>query len=184
MDCKSVMAPIKVHLYSDQTVGDVMDFMVEKHMGLVPVTHRDGTFAGMISGDQLMKYMLPRVLSTVGMGAHHASIQTASYLDESATEIEERLDDLRLRTVGEVLETEAKAVTLNAPLIDALMIIKGKQYVVPVVDDAGKLVGAISFFSVLYALRKEYDRESTEKQKAAERAKRESKGDKHEERNP
>ena len=184
MDCKSVMAPIKVNLFTDQTVGEVMDFMVEKHMGLVPVTHRDGTYAGMISGDHLMKYMLPRVLTTVGTGVRRASMQSASYLDESATEIQERLDSLRRRTIGEVLETEAKTVSLGAPLINALMMIKGKQYVVPVVDDAGKLQGAISFFSVLYALREEYDRESAERQKADERAQRGQNSGEHGERNP
>jgi len=172
MDCKSVMAPIKVCLYADEMVGSVMDFMVEKHMGLVPVANRDGTYAGMISGDHMMKFMLPRVLSTVGMGIHRATMHTASYLDESATEMQERLDALRARSVGEVLETDIKAVTGDTPLIDALMLIKGKQYVVPVVDDANKLLGAISFFSVLYALREEYDREQAARQKAEERARR------------
>lgn len=166
MDCKTVMAPIKVSLYSDEPVGDVVDFMVEKHMGLVPVTHRDGTFAGMISGDHLMKYMLPRVLSTVGTGVHRATMHAASYLDESATEMQERLDDLRAMTVGEVLEHDIQTVGPDTPLIDALMKIKGKQYVVPVVDADNVLLGAISFFSVLYALRQEYDREEVERAKA------------------
>ena len=35
----------------------------------------------------------------------------------------------------------------------ALVLISGKQFVVPVVDDEQKLVGAISFFSVLHGLR-------------------------------
>ena len=172
MDCKTVMAPIKVSLYTDELVGSVMDFMIERHMGLVPVTNRDGTFAGMISGDHLMKFLLPRVLSTVGSGVRRATMHSASYLDESADEMLERLETLRARTVGEVLETEIKPVTTDTPLIDALMLIKDKHYVVAVVDDANTLVGAISFFSVLYALREEYDREIAAKQKIEERASR------------
>lgn len=174
MDCKSVMAPIKVCLYADEMVGSVIDFMVEKHMGLVPVTNRDGTFAGMISGDHLMKFMLPRVLSTVGMGIRRATMPSASYLNESATEMQERLDTLRMRTVGEILETDVRAVNTDTPLIDALMLIKDKHYVVPVVDGDNKLLGAISFFSVLYAMREEYDRELASQQKAEERAQRKS----------
>ena len=176
MDCKTVMAPIKVSLYTDELVGNVMDFMIEKHMGLVPVTERDGTFAGMISGDHLMKFLLPQALTTLGTGVHRATMRAASYLDESATEMHERLDELRARTVGEILETEVQTVSPDTPLIDALMQIKGKQYVVPVVDADRKLVGAISFFSVLYALREQYDRETAEQQKAAERAAREQGG--------
>lgn len=169
MDCKSVMAPIKVDLYADQTVGSAMDFMVEKHMGLVPVAHRDGTFAGMVSGDHLMKFLLPSVLTTVGTGVFRATMLRASYLDESATEFHERLEELRQRTVGEVLETEVKTVTPDTPLIDALMMIKSKQYVVPVVDHNNQLLGAISFFSVLYAVHEEYDREVASSKKPEER---------------
>ena len=55
---------------------------------------------------------------------------------------------------------------------DALMMIQQKQYVVPVVDKENTLLGAISFFSVLYALREEYDRETVEALKAKERAER------------
>lgn len=166
MDCRTVMAPIKVSLYSDELVGSVMDFMIEKHMGLVPVMHRDGTFAGLISGDHLMTYMLPRTLSTVGTGVHRANMRHANYLDESAEEMQERLDDLRERPVGDVLEHGIETVSPDTPLIEALMKIKGKQYVVPVVEDDGTLVGAISFFSVLYALREEYDRAQVERAKA------------------
>lgn len=166
MDCKDVMAPIKVRLFSDERVGDVMDFMVEKHMGLVPVMHRDGTFAGMISGDHLMKFMLPRVLTTLGTGVRRAHMNHASYLDETAEEMQERLDDLRARTVGEILEGDVETVTPDTPLIAALMKIKSKQYVVPVVGGENRLLGAISFFSVLYALREEYDRAEVERAKA------------------
>lgn len=164
MDCKTVMAPIKVRLYTDERVSDVLDFMIEKHMGLVPVINRDGTFAGMVSGDHLMKFLLPRVLTTVGTGVHRATMAAASYLDESASEMQERLDDLRQRTVGEVLEHGVETVGPDTPLINALMKIKSKQYVVPVVDGDNVLLGAISFFSVLYALREEYDRETAERQ--------------------
>lgn len=170
MDCSDVMAPIKVSLYSDQPVGEIMDFMIEKHMGLVPVMHRNGKFAGLISGDHLMKFMLPRVLSTVGTGVRRAHMHHASYLDETVEEMQERLDELRLRTVGDVLENGVETVTPDTPLIDALMKVKGRQYVVPVVDDDEKLLGAISFFSVLYALREQYDRDRVEHDKVERNA--------------
>lgn len=176
MDCKTVMAPIKTSLYTDELASGVIDFMVEKHMGLVPVTERDGTFAGLISGDSLMKFLLPRTLSAMGGGLFRRGFKLhkrASYLNESAEEMQVRLEALRKRPIGELLERKIKVAHPDTPLIDALMMIKDKQYVVPVVDDDNKLVGAISFFSVLYGLHEEYDRETAEKQKAAERAQRE-----------
>ena len=169
MDCKTVMAPIKVSLYTDETAGQVIDFMVEKHMGLVPVTERDGTFAGLISGDSLMAFLLPKSLSALGTLFRHGAMKRVSFLHETAEDMKERLDALRDRPISEILDRKAKVATPDMPLIDALMMIKDKQYVVPVVDEDRKLVGAISFFSVLYGLNEEYDRETVEKLKATER---------------
>lgn len=168
MDCKSVMAPIKVDLFADELVGNVIDFMVEKHMGLVPVAERDGTFCGLISGEGLIQHLLPRTLTTVSQG-----FKRASFLNETASEMQGRLEALRNRPVGEMLDRDVKVAHPDTPLIDALMMIKEKQYVVPVVDDGGRLVGAISFFSVLYGLKEEHSREQVADAKAAERLARE-----------
>ena len=177
MDCKSVMAPIKVSIYADEKAKDVIDFMVEKHMGLVPVTERDGTFAGLISGDSLMSHMLPKALSTMGNLFGRGGLKKASYLNETAEDMKLRLDGLGERTIGELLDRHVKTITPDTPLIDALMMIKDKQYVVPVVDENKKLLGAISFFSILYGLKEEYDREKVAKLKAEERAQRQAEKD-------
>ena len=60
MDCKTMMAPIKTSLYADEPAGKAIDFMAERHMGLVPVIERDGTFAGLLGGENLVQYLLPR----------------------------------------------------------------------------------------------------------------------------
>lgn len=170
MDCKTMMAPIKTNLFADEPAGKAIDFMVEKHMGLVPVTERDGTFAGLISGDSLMHFMLPKAIST--MSRIKRGMKHASYLDESAEEMQERLEAVREKTTGELADRNVKTVHPDTPLIDALMLITDKQYVVPVVDEKSKLLGAISFFSVLYGLREEYDREEVQKAKEKEREQR------------
>lgn len=160
------MAPIKTSLYADELAGAVIDFMVEKHMGLVPVIERDGKFAGLISGDSLMEHMLPRALTAM------PSLKNVSYLDETAGEMLERLDVIRHQTIGELVDRDVETTGPETPLIDALMLIKNKQYVVPVIDDDGMLLGAISFFSVLYALNESYDREAVQKAKEQEREER------------
>ena len=170
MDCKTMMAPIKKSLFTDDPASKVIDFMVEKHMGLVPVIERDGTFAGLISGDSLMHFMVPKAISA--MSQIKRGMKHASYLDESAEEMLERLEAVRKKTISELADKHVKTVNPDTPLIDALMLITGKQYVVPVVDENNKLVGAISFFSVLYGLKDEYDREAVQRAKEEERARR------------
>ena len=164
-----MMAPIKTSICTDELAGVVIDFMVEKHMGLVPVIEPDGKFAGLISGDSLMGHMLPKSLA-----AMHPT-HNLSYLSETPDEMLERLEDIRDRPIGEFIDRDVEVAGPDTPLIDALMLIKNKQYVVPVVDHDQKLIGAISFFSVLYALNKNYDRD--EVQKAKEHAREERKKD-------
>jgi len=151
-----MMAPIKTTLYADEPAAKAIDFMLEKHMGLVPVTERDGTFSGLLSGDGMMHAMLPRSVSAM----RHVKrvLKHASYLDETAEEMCERLELLREKTTGDLVDRHVKTVGPDTPLIDALMLISAKQYVVPVVDRENKLLGAISFFSVLHGLREEYER--------------------------
>ncbi|MBL4615318.1 MAG: CBS domain-containing protein, partial [Magnetovibrio sp.] len=96
-------------------------------------------------------------------------LKRVSFLRESAEDMKERLDSLRDRPIGELLDRKVKVAKPDTPLIDALMMIKDKQYVVPVIDEDHMLVGAISFFSVLYGLNEAYDRETVEKLKSAER---------------
>ena len=167
MDCKTVMAPIKTCLYAEDPAGSAIDFMVEKHMGLVPVTDRAGKFVGLISGDQLMGHLLPRTISA--MGRMKRGMKQASYFQESAADMNERLKSLRDTKIGDLVDRETRVAYPDTPLIDALMLIQKKQYVVPVVDENYKLLGAISFFSVLYALRDKYDRDAVESGKAKER---------------
>jgi CBS-domain-containing membrane protein len=170
VDCKTVMAPIKTSLYADDPAGTAIDFMVEKHMGLVPVTDRDGKFVGLISGDSLMKHLLPRAMSA--MGGTKGGLKNASYFQESAEDMNERLNSLRDRKIGDMVDSSIRIAHPDTPLIDALMMIQDKQYVVPVVDDDDMLLGAISFFSMLYALREDYDRDAVAAAKAKEREER------------
>ena len=99
-------------------------------------------------------------------------MKQVSFLNETAGEMKARLDLVREMSIGEMVDRDVEVARPDTPLIDALMMIKNKQYVVPVVDNENKLVGAISFFSVLYGLNEEYDREKAEKQKATERKER------------
>lgn len=65
MDSKTVMAPIKTSPYADELARAVIDFMVGKRMGLVPVLEPGGKFVGLISGNSLLRHMSPRSLSTM-----------------------------------------------------------------------------------------------------------------------
>jgi len=146
MDCRTCMSPVTTPLYTDQSTGAVIDFMRKNHLELVPIVDRGNKFAGLISTKKLMRMMLPK---SIGM---MRDIKHASYLRESVTEIQARMDGIRSKVIGDLLDPYAKTVHPDAALVDALIVISNHQYIVPVVDDDNTLVGAISYFSIMHAL--------------------------------
>ncbi|WP_319576444.1 CBS domain-containing protein [uncultured Desulfobacter sp.] len=146
MDCRICMSPVTTPLYTDQSAGTVIDFMRKQHLELVPIVDRDNKFAGLISTAKLMRMLLPK---SIGM---MRGIKHVGYLRESAEELQARMDDIRSQRIGDLLDPYAQTVHPEASLADALKLISDRQYIVPVVDEDGLLVGAISYFSIMHAL--------------------------------
>jgi CBS-domain-containing membrane protein len=65
------------------------------------------------------------------------------------------MNNIRQMLVSDLVDTHALTVRPDAGLVDALMVISERQYVVPVVDEDRKLVGAISYFSIMHAVESE-----------------------------
>ena len=150
LTCREVMHPTTTSLYADEPLGKAIDFIMERHMGLVPVVDRQERFVGVLSGDRLMRAMLPKHLTMV------RGLDRMGYLRESHEELRERLDALGQRPISSVMEPRAEVVYPDTPLIAAHTLLAGTQFVVPVVDpDSGRLLGAISFFTILSLLRGE-----------------------------
>jgi len=155
MECKDVMAPIKTTLYVEDPASTAIDFMMEKHMGLVPVVDRQGVFVGLLSGDRLMHFMLPKSVSMM------RGKKYASFLREGREELRERLEELRRHPIGDLVDRNVKVAYPDTGLVDAMIDLCEKQFVVPIVErETRKLLGAVSFFSVLHAL-KEKENERT-----------------------
>lgn len=143
------MSPVETHLYADQSAGAVIDFMRERHMELVPVVDREHGFVGLLSTATLMRLLLPR---SIGM---MRGIRHASYLRESAGDLQQRMETLRRLPLAELLIPRVTTVRPDAALADALMAITESQFIVPVVDRDNRLVGAISYFSIMHAVEDE-----------------------------
>lgn len=153
LDCSTIMQPIKTFLYQDDPAQIAIDFMMDQHRGLIPVVDGGERFVGLLSSNLLMHAMLPKHLTMV------RGIKCMNYLRESEDELRERLKEIGKRTIGEIMDTQAKVVYPDSPLVEAHQILSGTQLVVPVVDkETNKLLGAISFFTLFSKLRKETQR--------------------------
>jgi CBS domain-containing protein len=147
MDCQSIMRRTATPLYDDAPLSTAIDFMVEKHMGLVPVVDRNEAFVGQLSGDRLMRAMLPKAFTYV------RGVDNVSYVRESREELRERLDELRNNPVGSIIDRNVTVVHPDTSITEAVLLMSKNQNVIPVVEEGTeKLLGAISFFTVLEAL--------------------------------
>lgn len=146
MDCRTCMSPLSTALYTDQSAGTAIDFMRQHHLECVPIVDRDNKFAGLVSTEKLMRMLLPKSISMM------RGIKHASYLRESSDDLQDRMNDIRSQRIVDLLDQHAQTVHPDAALADALLVISERQYVVPVVDDKGILMGAISYFSIMHAV--------------------------------
>lgn len=147
MECQEIMHPVETPLYADDPAATVIDFMLTKHTGMVPVTDRSGVFVGVVGGDRLAHFLLPKTVSMM------RGKKNASYFRESREELSERLHALRECTIADLVDTNVKVAHPDTGLINAIMILSERQQVVPIVErGTRKLLGAISFFTVLNAL--------------------------------
>jgi CBS domain-containing protein len=150
LECAAIMRPIQTALYLTDPLEVAMEFMLENHMGLVPVVDADGAFAGLLAGDRLMHLLLPKHLTMV------RGLDRMGYLRESREELRERLEQIAQLPLSKVIDDQVVTVYPDSPLSEAHQILAGKQFVVPVVDRRNrKLLGAISFFTILSALKAE-----------------------------
>ena len=94
-----------------------------------------------------MRAMLPKAFTYV------RGVDNVSYVRESRQELRERLETLRNRPVGSIIDRHVSVVHPETSLIKAVFLMSKNQNVIPVVEEgSGKLLGAISFFTVLDAL--------------------------------
>jgi CBS-domain-containing membrane protein len=150
MECKDIMGDIKTTICEDDPASTVIDFMMETRIGLIPVVDRDGGFVGLLSGDRLMHFMLPRTIHMM------RGKKRAGYIRESREELKDRLEHLKKRPIRDLVDRNVEVAYTDTGLIDAMLLITGKQFVVPVLErETNRLVGAISFFTILDSLKEE-----------------------------
>jgi CBS domain-containing protein len=147
VECRTIMHSPATHLYIDSTVREAIDLLIEHHMYNVPVVDRNEIFVGEISVRKLIGLLLPVSLS-MEMG-----LKYTGFMRESLEELRERLDGVSEFLIAPYVATDITVVYPDSPLIDALMLLYHKYIRIPVVDrSSGRLVGGISFITLLRAL--------------------------------
>ncbi len=145
--------PKAVHL--EDTVPAAVKLMLDFGIRNIPVVDQDGVFLGTFSTVHLIQLLLPTV-ATMDRG-YFGRVSDLTFIHETFDDIKDRLQEVRSHKVGDYMDT--KNVPVIAPdtsVIEAMLLLYKHRTHVPVVDkDSGKLVGVVSFNSVLRAITEE-----------------------------
>ncbi|HBW56415.1 MAG TPA: phosphoribulokinase [Oscillatoriales bacterium UBA8482] len=140
-----VMTPNPILVGPEMPLREALQLMVEKHIGCLPVVNESGHLVGLISGTDLMwqeSGVIPPTYITF--------FDSIIYL-ENFSRYEQELHKALGQTVGEVM-TQAPiiSITPHKSLSDAARLLNEKRiHRLPVVDDAGKVIGILTCGDIL-----------------------------------
>lgn len=117
------------------TFEDVMNTMVSENTNSVLVVDEEGKLAGEVNVVQLLSAVVPDYTEEDAIAAHFATEDT----------FKEEIARTKNMTVKDFMVTDKKVVTESASLMEAAVIaIERGQARIPVVNEEGKPIGAIT----------------------------------------
>lgn len=151
-DVDSVMTPEPLTLDPDASVSDALKKMYHAHVRCLPVVDDEGGFIGLFSIYRLIEILLPKA-ALAGVG----SLDDISFLHMDMDEIMERLGELAVQPVSNILEKKKRLSVCkpNTPVMEMLLLLHEGHTSLPVVVVKGKkkrLVGIVSYWDVLSKL--------------------------------
>lgn len=135
-------------VHSEDTVPKAVKLMLDYGMRNLPVVDDEGVFLGSFQSLHLLELLLPKAATIEG------GLTDLTFVHDELPDIKDRLDDVRSHTVGDYMDTENLPVAYrDTSLIEAMLLLYQHRTHVPVVErDSRKLVGVVSFNTVLQAI--------------------------------
>jgi CBS domain-containing protein len=125
--------------------------MLESHQLDLFVVDKKQRFVGELRALQFAKLLVP---ATVGPRyGMFSEISNSESTAENAEQVKSRIEPYLSRKVGEFVDHDVPVVTDDMPIAQVLMLLRGGQSRMPVVDAGGKLVGVVSMLTVLGRIR-------------------------------
>jgi len=137
MTCSDIISPPIAVLSKGDSVLNALALLREKGVSALPVTDAKGHFLGVFGLRELISLLLPRA---VRLGQDMGDL---GFVSDSLGDLHQRLEALGKDQVGKHMAPH-RAIRAETPLVEALMLLyRGDSYL-PVVDEAGKLVGVLT----------------------------------------
>lgn len=142
---RDIMTTSPVTLFSDSSISDAVNIMLDKGFnGLPVVDHDNGKLVGVICQSDLVaqqkKLEMPSIFSLLG-----GFITFSGFRD-----MEKDMKKITALTVGEAMTTSPVTARPDTPVDElADMMVEAKLYTLPIVNEDGKLVGVVGKEDIL-----------------------------------
>ena len=141
MKCKHYMLSAPTAVIDTAPLSEALAIMIRKHMQDLMVVNAAGQFVGTVKSFMFSKMLLP------------AEPQLPDDAEnESAEDVDNRFIPYLHRKVADFAVSHP-VVSPEAPLSEALVLLSEGYIRLPVVDEHGKLVGALSSLTILRRFR-------------------------------
>jgi CBS-domain-containing membrane protein len=122
-------------------IKTAIGYIMDNRYRNLPVVDDEGHYLGSFGVTCLLKNVLPKaVLMKHGL-------TSVPFVQETLADLHNRLRELENHTVEMCMNTEARTVSPDTPLVESLLILYHNRDSLPVVDpDSGKLLGVISYW--------------------------------------
>lgn len=137
MSCEAIISAPPAVLGKGDAVADALQILRQHNVAALPVTDAKGHFVGIFGLRELISLMLPRA---VRLGVEMGEL---GFVSDSMDDLRARLGAFAKDSVGKHLAPH-RAIRAETPIIEALMLLYQGDSYLPVVDNAGKLVGIVS----------------------------------------
>jgi len=146
MKIKEIMARDVRSIKPKDSVFDVLLLLFKTKISGLPIIDQQGKLVGMFTEKDALSYILPSYIQKVGKFIY----------EENPKSIKKKFTELVNTKVAEVMRREVITTTEETTLCEAARImLTQRARRIPVVDEAGKVVGIVARCDILKALAKE-----------------------------
>lgn len=142
MACRDIMIPPPVTLTGATPIRDALKSLLSTKLTALPVVDDAGRCIGMFSLHTLVGAVLPRAATI-------AADVDLSFVTDSVDVLRSRLEAVIDHRVEQHLEGDLPKLTPDTALVEAVLMMYRRRRVLPVVDEAGKLLGIVTTWAAI-----------------------------------
>lgn len=139
MTANNLLSSRPIFLKGSDTIFKAASLLLTNKISALPVVDNTGRYLGIFSMNRLLSLLLPRAALLEG------GVSDLAFVSDPMETLCERMREHGERHVSTVMETDARVVYPDTPLLEVVLLLYRGENDIPVVDkQSGQLLGMVS----------------------------------------